>query len=105
MEERKAPVQPRLKDDIGRVIEASAKKNNRTVTQEIDTILREHFFAPRMILGRWHPGAKPGDSHAPNPAEELGFVMQNGVLHGPDSRPLRIDWPKTKTVRKRTKKR
>lgn len=106
MATRKAPVQPRLKDDIGRVIEASAAKNNRTVTQEVDMILREYFFGERMILGRWHPGAdyKPEDSRAPTPAEELGFTLKNGVLHGPDPRPLRIDYPKTTTVRKRAKK-
>jgi hypothetical protein len=87
------PVQPRLKDDIGRVLKASAKKNGRNVPQELDQILRDHFFAQRITLGRWWPGAKPGEDHTPTPAEDLGFVMKNGVLWGPeDDHPFRMKW-------------
>lgn len=67
------PVQPRLKPDIGRILKASAAKNGRNVPQEIDQILREHFFDQRIILGRWHPGMKEGEDRLPTLAEELGF--------------------------------
>ena len=85
MEAKQTRYHPRLSDDVGEVLEKLAKKNGRSLPQELDFILRP------LLFNRQHfaVGVMPnGESAAPEIAMGASLAEQaNG---------LRLNWNKKK---------
>lgn len=99
MEAKQTRYHPRLSDDVGEVIAKLAKKNGRSLPQELDFILRPILFnRPQFLVGEMSNGesADPKNAVGASLAEEA-----NGLRLEWNAKKKQYDQKKVATSKKR----